>query len=205
MEIIFNSNNTINILNTTKAELESFIKFCGNLDGIKTTEKKTVATTERNESALTLPEIAKRLGIRHQTIDYRIKKYGIKPISSSKEGWRLYAFDDIKANFESDPINSSKRKQPHIKTPFAQWSTEQRTKVKAKGKDVGKTFSEVFRVMSKDYGVVWDQVKKDFFATNQRSANSTIELCYFLQYEQKHSESEHYENLFENQLDKLLA
>ena len=212
MEIRFLPHNKVDILGATKAELESLLKFCSNLDTIKATEEKTVATPEQNEDGLTIPEIARRLGRCHQTIEYRIKKYNIQPLRVSESGWKYYDFEVIKANFEDNPINSSKSKGAKASvvarkssTPFAQWSTEQRTKCKTKGKDVGKTFSEVFRVMSKDYGIVWDQVKKDFFATNKRSANSTVELCYFLQYEQEHNADEHYENLFENQLDKLLA
>ncbi len=43
--------------------------------------------------------------------------------------------------------------------------------------------AEAYKALNKEYGIVWDQIKKDFYKALGRSSTSTAELCWF--YEQQ--------------------
>lgn len=48
-------------------------------------------------------------------------------------------------------------------------------------KSTNSAFSEAFRLLRNQYGVVWEQEKKEFFEANGRSPVSTLELEYWIE------------------------
>ena len=64
---------------------------------------------------------------------------------------------------------------------YSKWKNELFKMCREKGKDEGKMLSLVFKYMTKNYGVVWDQVKKDFYKANGYYPQSTTRMAYWLE------------------------
>lgn len=76
------------------------------------------------------------------------------------------------------------KKQIKCESDYTKWKSELTEMCRAKGKDEGKMLSLVFKYMTKNYGIVWDQVKKDFKATNGYYPQSTTRMAYWLELNQ---------------------
>lgn len=84
------------------------------------------------------------------------------------------------------------------------WASTLRKACRDNGIDAGKAFSSVYRIMTNDYGIVWDQLKKEFRSETGIFEKATIELVYWLQYERKESGIT-YRNLFESLLEDYIS
>lgn len=86
---------------------------------------------------------------------------------------------------------------------FYRWNNDLRNRVRAKGFDIGKTYSEAFKRMHKIYGIDWDSeviaCKKDL----KINIVTTSRCCYWLEYE-SNNRCGNIENLFENIIDELI-
>ena len=209
-------------------EIKEFIAEMGYIP--KTTETTETTTKEqivievpetkprKNESGyFTVPELAEYCGVCQQAIDWHLKKKedGLPFVwdynHSPKR--RMIKKSDAFEYFEKHPFQSTsgkkrkkttKRKPVTVKVGFAKWRDEQLKKIESVGLEKNLTCHKIFNHLWQVYGIVWEQSKADFYHVKGRLPSSTMELCYFVQYEQEHKENEHYENLFENRLDEII-
>lgn len=147
--------------------------------------------------------LADELGVFPQNITYWINK-GCPCDKSDKQyffnkeevnEWRDKNIDKEKARKNS--IASRKTKTP---SEFSLWQKEMFSKIDAKSLDRGKACSSVFNTMTKKYGVVWDQVKKEFYHANGYPCRSTMQACHWLQTSDKV-----YDKMFDSILDGMVA
>lgn len=148
-------------------------------------------------------ELAKQVGRTPSTLSWHIK-HGM-PVAMVYEDRRYFNVNACKEylnNHLSENIHNSRLS--HISS-FTEWQKLIFAKINLKNLDRGKTCSAVFRDMKKVYGIDLDSEKRNFYKDKGMFPKSTLETAYYVQYEQKHKDNEHYENLFENLLDKYLA
>lgn len=69
---------------------------------------------------------------------------------------------------------------------------------KAKYKTTNQVFSDVYQMLRAEYGVVWEQEKKEFVEVNGYPPASTLQLCYWIE-----ANKPAYHNLFLSKLDTL--
>lgn len=182
----------------------------------KAKETKTVVVTTKKAEDVsdaiytTVPKLAKEYGVCQQAIDWHLKKKndGLAYTIFDKKRTRYIKVSDAEKYFAEHPFQNTAgiKRSKKVVTPsdFAIWQREIFDKMKKNGLEYNKTSTKIFTTMRNVYGIVWEQVKKDFFEEKRYVPKSTIELCYYLQYVQKHGENEHYENIFENELDKII-
>ena len=94
---------------------------------------------------------------------------------TSKSRGKKYHTKAISANAKAKIKNES---------DYTKWKSELTEMCRAKGKDEGKMLSLVFKYMTRNYGVVWDQVKKDFKEANGYYPQSTTRMAYWLELNQ---------------------
>lgn len=170
-------------------------------------KKAKIEKVNTDEYNITIPQLVKKYNSYHQLFELRTEKNHIPFVK--KGNTRYFREADWEKEFEVHPVQSkmSHKRNTTLKivSNYDMWRKEQSAKVRMSGKDIGKTFSSVYRELTKVYGISWDQVAKDYKYAKGHSHRATIELVYFLQYEQEHEKNEHYEHLFENELDKICA
>ena len=69
---------------------------------------------------------------------------------------------------------------------------------KAKYKSVNEVWSDVYKLLRAEYGIVWEQEKKEFKEINGYPCNSTLQLCYWIE-----ANKPVYHGLFHSKLDTL--
>ena len=90
---------------------------------------------------------------------------------------------------------------------FEPWKREIYNKITDHGLNVGKTLSIVYNYLNKTYGIVFEQLKKEFYKTYGFSSSANIALVYFLgtpEYKALYPGS-NYRNLFVNVLNDYLV
>ena len=221
MKLIFDSLN----------EVKDFLKEMGYVPKTEViTKTKTVEpivktvpenprTTETTEYA-TVVELAEKYEVCPQAIDWHLKKANGLAFEwdlSHNPKRRLIKKADAEKYFAEHPLQNSgrkkgtttknKNKSAKIKVGFVKWKEEQYELIKSSGThlSINQMCSKIFAKMRNIYGIVWEQSKRDFYKEKGRLPMSTMELCYYVQYEQKHNETEHYEHLFENELDTIIS
>lgn len=152
---------------------------------------------------ITIQEAAKKYNTSHQLIRYYVKKKGI---DNFKQNGNVRISEPeidkyMAKSMTGKPVKSRKAKEP---TDFVIWKKQMFELIDAKHLDHGAVCANIFKHLTKVYGIVWEQEKKNFYRDNGYFANSTLRLCYYMQYEEKHGEFEHYERLFENRLKDML-
>lgn len=84
---------------------------------------------------------------------------------------------------------------------FKKKATEKANEViskKAKYKTTNEVFSDVYKLLRAEYGVVWEQEKKEFVEVNGYQPASTLQLCYWIE-----ANKPAYHNLFMSKMDTL--
>lgn len=79
------------------------------------------------------------------------------------------------------------------------WAASERNRCREAGLEPGKAFSTVYRRMTKDYGVVFEQLRKDYIHATGHRPESTYEMVYWLEHTDKN-----YERLFEGILTNVI-
>lgn len=147
----------------------------------------------------TIGEIASMNKTSHQLLRNRVKIHNIPYKKENNVSYFL--LEDWNKEFSVHPLPVHKAKEI---TPFSLWRTEQVSKCKLNGRNANAVLSLAYARMTKVYGINWEQVRKDYFYDKNKTPNSTMQLAYYLQYEQEHKDNEHYEYLLENIIDELL-
>lgn len=84
---------------------------------------------------------------------------------------------------------------------FKKQATEKANLVMSRHKEYKSTnsvWSDVYKLLRAEYGVVWEQEKKEFLEVNGYSPASTLQLCYWIE-----ANKPTYHNLFMSKLDTL--
>ena len=84
---------------------------------------------------------------------------------------------------------------------FKKQATEKANIVMSRHKEYKSTnsvWSDVYKLLRAEYGVVWEQEKKEFLEVNGYSPASTLQLCYWIE-----ANKPAYHNLFLTKLDTL--
>lgn len=87
---------------------------------------------------------------------------------------------------------------------YDNWSKELKRKTEKAGIDFGKACSESIRSLNKIYGIDINAEKRNFYKAKGIYPTSALRTVYFVQYEQTHKATEHYEHLFEIELDRYI-
>lgn len=74
---------------------------------------------------------------------------------------------------------SKKRKMSE--TAFAQWKSVLTNLCREANKDEGKMLSLTYKYMTKNYGIVWEQFKKDYYKSEGHYPHSTSQLAYWVE------------------------
>lgn len=86
---------------------------------------------------------------------------------------------------------------------FKKKATEKANEIiskKAKYKTTNEVYSDVYKLLRAEYGIVWEQEKKEFVEVNGYQPASTLQLCYWIE-----ANKPTYHNLFFSKLDTLLT
>ena len=198
----------------SELELAEFLKALGTSKVIA----KAVAITDDKPKAKAKPKAKVKTGLVDSK--YLANKYGITTQSVrlyAKSGMPYkmvdnnYRYNEAEASAWIDDyiakhpckIRGIKRdkKTSKIKTEsdYTKWKRRISEIARNSGLNEGKLLSATYKYMTKNYGIVWDQLGKDFYTTNKRRATSTLELAY--DFELKHPA---YANLLEGCMDSVI-
>lgn len=84
---------------------------------------------------------------------------------------------------------------------FKKKATEKANEIIAKNakyKSTNAVYSDVYKLLRAEYGVVWEQEKKEFVEVNGYQPASTLQLCYWIE-----ANKPAYHNLFMSKMDTL--
>lgn len=121
-------------------------------------------------------------GMVKDLIDLKVSK----PESFELETTKLTDID----NNKTEPVKKVKEEVIEFNPPvdFATWRKERNKEVdlilslkSPKYPTANVVFSEAYKYLTAVYTVVWEQAKKEFKAANNRTSNSTAELCWFIE------------------------
>ena len=85
---------------------------------------------------------------------------------------------------------------------FKKKATEKANEIIAKNakyKSTNAVYSDVYKLLRAEYGVVWEQEKKEFVEVNGYQPASTLQLCYWIE-----ANKPTYHNLFMSKMDTLM-
>ena len=193
----------------TEQELAEFLKALGTA---KVIANAVVDKPKVISKLVDTKYLANKYGITGQAIRNYIKK-GM-PHKMIDNNYQYNESDACKwiDNYISTHASKSRGKKYHTKavsvipkikikseSDYTKWKSELTEMCRAKGKDEGKALSLVFKYITKNYGVVWDQVKKEFKEANGYYPKSTTRMAYWLELNQPV-----YKNLVAACLDTVL-
>ena len=176
------------------------------------TKAKPKAIASTPKTMLNSAELAKKCGITAQSIASYARK-GMPHILDKQK----YLFDEETAmawiqkyqtkhpsKSRGAKYNKSANTNTEIKltvdeSGYTKWKRKISMICRESGMNEGKLLSLAYKRMTKNYGIVWEQIAKDFYRANERKAVSTLELAYSL--EQSGSV---YKNLLEANIDAVI-
>ena len=195
----------------TETELAEFLKALGTGKVIA----KSITTT--NSKAINVPQ-------KTVTTSYLAKKYNVTPQCirtyikvgmPSKKNGNTFEYNEADAcAWIDDYITTHKSKTRGVKynkakskikikesnpSDYTKWRRNISNICRDSGLDEGKLLSKTYQYMTKNYGIVWEQLRKDFYNTNKRRPASTLELAYALE----HSNNV-YTNILEGCIDTVI-
>jgi len=211
----------------TNEELADFLKALGTgkvvAEAIKVEDinpKKSVAKPKKSKvkpksgyHVVTTAELAKKYNISTQAI----RVYAKAGMPHMKEGTNL-KYNEVEASAwienymathkcrnrgmkygsRSEKTKSKIKKAVAI-SDYTKWRRGISEICKNAGVDEGKILSLTYKYITKNYGIVWEQLNKEFYQANKRKAMSTLEVAYALE-----QSSNVYTNLLEGCLDTVI-
>ena len=208
----------------SETELAAFIKALGSTITIESTMPKIETKVEKIESVKVekvkpkaiapTPKImigsvalGKKCGITSQTVINYTKK-GMPYVMDGQK----FMFDEAVSmawmkKYQSKHPNkargkkyaSTKIKVTVNESDFAKWKKNITTICRESGINEGKLLSLAYKRMTKNYGIVWEQLAKEFYQANDRKPVSTLELAYALE-----QSKPVYKNLLESNIDAVV-
>lgn len=190
----------------TQEELAEFLKALGTgkviAKSITTTNSKAINVTQKT---VTTSYLAKKYNVTPQCI----RTYTKVGMPSKKNG-NTFEYDEadacawiddyiVKHPSKTRSTKYGTRKQIKEVSDYTKWRRNISNICHSSGLDEGKLLSETYKYMTKTYGIVWEQLRKDFYNTNKRRPASTLELAYALE----HSNNV-YTNLLEGCIDTVI-
>ena len=177
----------------TEQELAEFLKALGN--GRVIAETVVSATKPKGGPKKTKLVDTKYLANKYGITQQSIRLYAKSGMPSQMIDKRLRFNEDKACAWIDDYIakhpckirgtkHDKKKSKIKSESDYTKWKSELTEMCRSKGKDEGKMLSLVFKYMTKNYGVVWDQVKKDFKAANGYYPQSTTRMAYWLELNQ---------------------
>ena len=209
----------------TNEELADFLKALGTgkvvAKAIKVENpnpKKSVAKPKKSKvkpkssyHVVTTTDLAKKYDISTQAI----RMYAKAGMPHMKEGTNL-KYNEVEASawieeymathkcsnrgmkYGSRSPKSKIKKAIEI-SDYTKWRRNISEICKNAGVDEGKMLSLTYKYMTKNYGIVWEQLNKEFYQANNRRAMSTLEVAYALE-----QSSKVYTNLLVGCLDTVI-
>ena len=191
-------------------ELATFIMLLGktNLPSVKAEIKsdapKVISKMDMTEKkvsnkgirrTVTTTEVAKKYGVTGQTIRNYVK-FGMP--CDNKKNKKLFNLAEVEewiTDYQSKHNATHNRGKKYTtkrsksvkveRSEYSKWASEFTQMCREKGKEKGKELSKAYIIMTNNYGIVWDQLRKEFYADNGYKANSTLELAYYLEQKNK--------------------
>ena len=202
----------------SELELAEFLKALGTSKVIA----KAVTVTDDKPKVGTKPKAKTKAKASSKHVDakYLANKYGLTDQSIRSYARTGMPYQKIKGKLKFDEAEASAwidkyiaehpsktrgmkydMSKSKIKTEsdYTKWKHRISEIARNSGLNEGKLLSATYKYMTKNYGIVWDQLGKDFYATNKRRATSTLELAY--DFELKHPA---YANLLEGCMDSVI-
>ena len=97
---------------------------------------------------------------------------------------------------EENPVNRDEA--------YEEWANKLSAKVKQYKLNINDTYRAIYKKLHNVYGIVWDELSKQFYHFHGYKAQSTLRAIYFLEYEMEHESNVSYKMLFENLLEEHL-
>lgn len=176
----------------SEVELAGFLKALGTstiqmpsmniVPSVKTEPVKTLELD--NKEYVPIKVAIEKFNVCRQTlINYSNIGMPHKRLDNGKKDF-VFCLEDIEPWINSYRKRHPRKKsvkKPVAKTPFSKWKAELTSMCREAGKDEGKMLSLTYKYMTKRYGIVWEQSKKDFFKAKGYSPSSTCQIAYWLE------------------------
>ena len=162
---------------TVKATVKSTVK------PVASTGLSFIPSTLEEDGKIYIPlsDIAKRYGKTRQTII----NWSHAGLPCTRHGKFFYfCVDDVDAwiaeHHGKNGVKYSKKRKMS-ETAFAQWKLVLTDMCRDANKDEGKMLSLTYKYMTKNYGIVWEQFKKDYYKSEGHYPHSTSQLAYWIE------------------------
>lgn len=168
-----------------------------------------VETSEESKTVILYSgrELAAIYNIPHSTYTKRLVRHKIPYILNGNT--RMYDkkitdkdLEDHPYNPERFPLHYTRRCVKKVE-PYDEWIAKMTDDIKKSGLDVGKTLSLCYKKLNKDYGIVWDQLHREYGEYYGERTKHVSRLVYFYEYVQKNNDCT--TNLFEGILSDVIA
>ena len=196
----------------SEQELAKFLKALGAGEVIakvvKTTDdkKKTLPVAKRSKKTVSTGYLAKKYNVTPQCI----RTYAKAGMPFKKDG-NVLAYDEVEAcvwidNYMATHVSKNRgskysKTKSEIKkeSDYTKWRKNISEICRNSGFDEGKLLSLAYKRMTRIYGVVWEQLYKEFYQTHGRKPVSTLEVAYSLE-----KGNSVYTNMLEGNLDAVI-
>lgn len=168
---------------------------------IKVIDKDNI--TVNDKSYVSIKSLSKKLCVTTSAIYYYKKTNKVQfEIVSGITYFNEEEFEKIANKIASrgKRVRQNHYNKPIEQTPFSKWKTEIHNICRKSDRDEGKLLSEAYKKLTNVYGVVYAQLRKDFYRVNGYSSKSTLEMVYWLQTNDKN-----YKGLLESILEDMVA
>jgi len=202
---------TEDVVTESEEEIEEPVSFPTAKKLLKVPYREEVEDAEP-EQYMSVKEGAKLFGINYGTFYSRVKEAKIKP--SYREGKTgMYKLSELKRfSYDLKKTRSGEKvtvEQKVIDTryganswrnadSYVKWATTIRENIREAGFNDSKVIYEALKKMTRVYGIVWSQVRCDYYQEMHESTKDRMRLAYFLEYEQVNGRAGFVQRLFEN-------
>ena len=172
----------------TEKELAAFIMYLGKSDVITPSVQMEIKKEKLVSKLVTTKDVADKYNLSGQCIR-NYAKAGMPHVE--KDNKLYYDMDEIDewiTNYHKKH-SSKTRGRLYVKhkkvtvdlSDYTMWVRELNEMCRAKGVEKGVALSKSYKILTQRYGIVWDQLKKEYYNDNQTKARSTLELAYYLE------------------------
>lgn len=135
---------------------------------------------------ITCTDAAAKYNKAKNTISWHMKNSGLPiKIVGNKHAIPEKAFDDyLREHLSNYPKNRAKSTNTQTyKTAYSKWAQEIRDLINEKNLEINKVMNTTYRYMTEKYGIVWEQVRKEYKMLTGKYIQSTLLLAYYMETE----------------------
>lgn len=170
-------------LGTSTLQIKQPESIVANIDTVADTKLSFVppSITDGDKEYVSIMQVANKYGKCRQTIiNWTHAGMPVRKLGKCF----YYCMDDVdawvKEHHGKNGVKYSKKRKMN-ETAFAQWKSVLTNMCREANKDEGKMLSLTYKYMTKSYGIVWEQFKKDYYKSEGHYPHSTSQLAFWLE------------------------